>query len=373
MRSADLRRDRPVQLHEAVALEALVAEQEHAAGAEAARPPGRRRGLHVVGGDDAREAARPGGIELVGLPLLRSRQELRQADRRRPRADLHEPRLVRDRQRDRRRAGVELSDVGDRARVLDRLAGVLGCPVGIPADPVAARGRVVRGREVHLEVPHPAARVAQRQLLGVDDALRLRRPAAPAAGGWRRSSACRPERCRRGSAPPRSRPRPRASGRMRQPAGISAEEARQHDRDRGGAILTSAVRCLDEPCLLPRLQPGARHVADPHPLRVVPDRDLGDLGPGLVGDRRDLVVPAPGDEAVAAVGAVGRPVRLGAAVDQLVRERVALRRSRRSPTSSRRRRAASPRGSWRCRGGRSRAGTARAASPGPRSAGSRPG
>ena len=69
--------------------------------------------------------------------------------------------------------GVEVADVGDRARVLDGLAGVLGGLVRIPADPVAAGGRVVGGGEVDLEVAHLAARLPQRELLGVDDALRL--------------------------------------------------------------------------------------------------------------------------------------------------------------------------------------------------------
>ena len=174
-----------------------------------------------------------------------------------------------------------------------------------------------RGCEVHLVVAHPAARVAQRQLLGVDDALRL----VGARALKREAGEDRERVARNGAAAALLLP---AAGRGHERHGACGGQqgfhggAQQGDRGRGGAILTSAVRCLDEPCLLPRLQPGARHVADPHPLRVVADRDLGDLRLGLVGDRRDLVVAAPGDEAVAAVGAVGRPVRLLAAVDQLV-------------------------------------------------------
>ena len=246
MRSPTSWRDRPVELHEAVALEALVAEQEHAPGAEAAGPPRRRRGLHVIGGDDAGEGPGRRGIELVRLPLLGAGQELRQTDRRRAGADLHEPRFVGDRERDRGRAGVELPDVGDRAGVLHRLARVLGRLVRIPADSVAARRRVVGGREVHLVVAHPAAGVAQRQLLGVDDALRL-----VGARALKREAGEDRERVARNGAPaalllP-------AAGRGHERHGACGgqqgfqERARQGDRDRGGAILTSPVRCPDGP------------------------------------------------------------------------------------------------------------------------------
>jgi hypothetical protein len=57
---------------------------------------------------------------------------------------------------------------------------------------------------------------------------------------------------------------------------------------------------------------------------VVADRDARDLLLARVVEHDDAVVAADRDEAVAPVAAVGRPVRLVADLEELVRERVAV-------------------------------------------------
>ena len=106
-----------------------------------------------------------------------------------------------------------------------------------------------------------------------------------------------------------------------------------------------------------RAEPAGADLAHPHPLRVVADLDAGDLLGACVGDHRHGVVAAERDEAVAAVAAVGRPVRLVPVRGDPVGERSRDPRSPRSPTSSRRRTASCPPGSSPGRGAPSRAGT----------------
>ena len=143
-----------------VALGGAVPEQEHRLDAQAACPVRGGGGLNVVRGHDTRKRAVAGGVVLVRLAGLGARHQLGQPDRARSRAHLDEPGLVGDRQRHRRRARVEVADVGDRALVLDRLARVLGGAVGIPSRLAVAGGRIVRGGEVDGEVSRLPARVA---------------------------------------------------------------------------------------------------------------------------------------------------------------------------------------------------------------------
>src|SRR3954452_21374167 len=67
-------------------------------------------------------------------------------------------------------------------------------------------------------------------------------------------------------------------------------------------------------------RPARPHHAVADPLRMVADLDPGDLALAAVGDRAQAVGPAPGDEAVVAVLAVRRPVRLLTRLDQPVVE-----------------------------------------------------
>ena len=187
---------------------ALVAEQEHAARAEllasSAPPPrpARRRPARR-----ARRCARRTGSTCRARPSPRPGTSFVSPTAVGRRAHLHEAGLVRDRERDRGRARVELADVGDRARVLDRLARVVGGPVRVPArrcrPPAVASSAEAK---LTLKSPDLAARLLQRQLLGVDDALRL-----VGVRALERQAREDRERVAR-------RPRRRGSGRSPQPA-----------------------------------------------------------------------------------------------------------------------------------------------------------
>src|SRR4051794_2245758 len=111
---------------------------------------------------------RDGRVVLLRLTGLRAGLVRRQPDVRVGRRDLRNAALVEDRQRDLRAAGVELTQVEDRALVADRLAGVL---LGLA---VVGRARVLRRRVVERHVldgvlADLAADVLQGELLTVDD------------------------------------------------------------------------------------------------------------------------------------------------------------------------------------------------------------
>ena len=138
-------------------LDALVVDEEHPPRAElpspsgrppmpARRPPGRR----------ARSCARRTGSTCRARPCPRPGSELRQPDSGRRGADLDEARLVGDRDRDGGSTGVELADVGDRARVLRRLAGVVGDPARISSPAGATSPAVASSREAKLILNSPA-------------------------------------------------------------------------------------------------------------------------------------------------------------------------------------------------------------------------
>src|SRR4051795_3909059 len=81
-----------------------------------------RSALDVVRRHDTRVGALAGRVVLLRRTLAAGAGVLRQFERRVRRADLHQVRLVRDRDRNRRRARVELAEVSDRRLVLTRLA-----------------------------------------------------------------------------------------------------------------------------------------------------------------------------------------------------------------------------------------------------------
>src|SRR4051794_28957296 len=129
------------------------------------------RRLDVVGGHDAAEGALAGRVVLVRLALVRA-LGAGQADVRVRRGDLQDAGLVGDRQGDRRRARVELTQVRDGRRVLRRLAGVGRSLARLP---LARRRRgVVEALVGDLELADLAAGLLERQLLAVDDGLGLR-------------------------------------------------------------------------------------------------------------------------------------------------------------------------------------------------------
>ena len=83
----------------------------------------------------------------------------------------------------RRRAGVEVAEVGDRGRVLGRLPGVRGGHRRAPASAGATPGRVVEVHGAHRQLAHLSAGVGERQL----GAVRPRRGPRPPRG---RAAAC---------------------------------------------------------------------------------------------------------------------------------------------------------------------------------------
>ena len=103
-----------------------------------------RGGLDLVARHDARVVALAGRVVLVRLARLGARLARGEARVRVRRRDHAETGLVEDRDRDRRGARVELTDVGDGGLVLRGLAGVRRDLRGIPV--AGLRGRVVERR-----------------------------------------------------------------------------------------------------------------------------------------------------------------------------------------------------------------------------------
>ena len=128
--------------------------------------------LDVIGRHDARVRALSGRVVLLRRTLAAGAGVLRQLERRVRRADLNQARLVDDRDRDRRRARVELAQVGDRRLVLGRLAGVRGHRARLPL--AGRRRRVVERDVLDRVLADLAAGFLQRDLLAVDHRLGLR-------------------------------------------------------------------------------------------------------------------------------------------------------------------------------------------------------
>src|SRR5215218_1208797 len=150
-------------LRDALAVDLGVVEDVHAGHALVLHPLRLRLALDDV---DRHDAA------VVGLAGLGAGSGLGQAERRVRRADLQDPGLVRDRDRDRRGARVELADVGDRAVVLRDLARV---GRRLPGLPLAGGCRgVVERLVLDVEVAALVALLLQGELDSIDDVLGLR-------------------------------------------------------------------------------------------------------------------------------------------------------------------------------------------------------
>ena len=153
-----------------------------------------RRGLALrdVGGDHAPE--RPHAARLRRLRDLVAAERLAgQVLGAAPRRHLKQPGLVGDRQRRPGRAGVELADVGDRGRVLGRLAGVGAGGGGVPAAP-GRRRRGPRARPPRRPpLPRRPRERARRRRRGRG---RPRRAARSAARSGRRSASASPSASR---------------------------------------------------------------------------------------------------------------------------------------------------------------------------------
>jgi hypothetical protein len=158
----------------AVAVDLEVVDEEDALRALLLQQRGERGRLLVVGGRDAPVGAGARGVVLVRLAGLRGLPP-GQADVGVAGRDLEQPGLIEDRDRDRRGAGVELPEVGDRRRVLGGAAGVRRDALGRPGPAVG----VVERDEADGERPRPASRLLQRELLATDGVLGfgLQRPA----------------------------------------------------------------------------------------------------------------------------------------------------------------------------------------------------
>ena len=128
--------------------------------------------LDRVDRHDATVVALAGRVVLVRLARLGARAALGQAESGVGRADLQDPGLVGDRDRDRRGTGVELADVGDRLVVLRDLAGV---GRGRARLPLARRRRgVVERLVLDGEVAALPALLLQGELDALDHVLGLR-------------------------------------------------------------------------------------------------------------------------------------------------------------------------------------------------------
>ncbi len=132
-------------LRDALAVDLGVVEDVHAGDALVLHVLRLGGTLDRVDRHDATVVARTGRVVLVRLARLRTGAALGQAERRVGRADVQDPGLVGDRDRDRRGTGVELADVGDRGVVLRDLAGVRR---GLARLPLARRRRGVVERLV---------------------------------------------------------------------------------------------------------------------------------------------------------------------------------------------------------------------------------
>ena len=142
----------------------------NALGAELANPPCRRLPLRLVVRDHAAEGSLAALLLEVGN-LLGAEVRADEVDGRARGRDLEQRRLVGDRYGGSGSARLEVADVGDRGRVLGRLAGVGADLGGAPAGTRAAAGCVV---EVDGADPEPAdvpARSIQRHARAVGDVL----------------------------------------------------------------------------------------------------------------------------------------------------------------------------------------------------------
>src|SRR5215213_4599756 len=131
-----------------------------------------RGALDRVDRDDAPVVALAGRVVLVRLAGLGACAALGQAERRVRRADLQDPGLVVDRDRDRRGAGVELAEIGDRVVVLGDLARVGRRLAGLPL--ARGRRRIVERHVLDRPVAALVALLLERELLAVDHVLGLR-------------------------------------------------------------------------------------------------------------------------------------------------------------------------------------------------------
>src|SRR5581483_6359365 len=130
-----------------------------------------RRRLDRVLGHDSGIGARLRRVVLVRLARLGARLVGRQADVRVRRADLSDPRLVEDRDRDLRDARVVLADVADRVLVRHGLARVLG---GLPlVGRAGRRERVVETDVLDRVLADLAAHLIEREPSAVLDRLAL--------------------------------------------------------------------------------------------------------------------------------------------------------------------------------------------------------
>ena len=120
-----LRRDHHDVASEARAVRGLGVPDTHGRAAGLLGGRHERRSLDRVLRHDSRVRALAGRVVLVRLARLGARLVGGQADVRVRRADLRDPSLVEDRDRDLRDAGVVLADVADGVLVRDGLAGVL--------------------------------------------------------------------------------------------------------------------------------------------------------------------------------------------------------------------------------------------------------
>ncbi len=195
-------------------VEAVVVEQQQPLEAQLAHPPGRGPGLELVVGQDPRE--RPLHARVVAVGLARGTRRVGQARERVRGRDLQDAGGVEDHDRDRRRRGVGLAEVGDGALVAPRGAGVDGDLVRRGA----ALGRL--GAVEHLQAHLVACRRDPRPGSAPGGRRRPRRGRRPRWG----PSAGRS--CRRAG----SRPRPWRSRRRRSRQGRARPAPGSRPRDR---------------------------------------------------------------------------------------------------------------------------------------------
>ena len=158
-------RPQPNPVADAPAVELTVVEGRDATAPSLLHRDRQRAALHRVVRSYADVGPYAARVVLVGFARRRTRQITGQTGGGVRRADLGDAGLVQDRQGDRRRAGVELPDVGDRRAVGGRPAGVAARRLRCPTP--ATRGGVIER--------HVADAVAAR----LGSALGQREPGAP--------------------------------------------------------------------------------------------------------------------------------------------------------------------------------------------------